>query len=197
MEHVHDEMPRAPGDPELIARVAQGDREALGELVLCHRAALHRYLRGITRSAADAEDALQRTFVAVWKGAGTFGGLASARAWLLTIARNEAYRQNRRRREEPTESETLAALGARAGWGHDSPHDLLEGAEARARLRAALDRLGEDDREVIVLRDLEGLSGEEAAQVLGLGLAAQKSRLHRARLRLMALLKEERHAVRA
>lgn len=197
MEHVRGEATGSAGDSELIARVSSGDRSAFTELVKRHQAALHRYLRTLVRSDADAEDALQRAFLGVWRGAGTFSGAASPRTWLFTVARNAAFRQTRARREDATDPETLAELGAKAGWGADSPLELLEGSEARARLRAALAALPSEDREVIVLRDLEGLSGEEAAAVLGSTLAAAKSRLHRARLRLMAVLKEESHETRA
>ncbi|MBI3207008.1 MAG: sigma-70 family RNA polymerase sigma factor [Myxococcales bacterium] len=191
MDHLLGEATRSAGDAELIARAASGDRAAFTELVERHRAAVHRYARSLTKNDADAEDALQRTFLAVWRSAATFRGPASARSWLFTVARNAALRQARPRREDATEPEALAELGARAGWGTDSPHALLEGAEVRARLGAALARLDADDREVIVLRDLEGLSGDEASSVLGLSLSALKSRLHRARLRLMASLQEE------
>lgn len=197
MEHVLGEASGSSGDAELIARVAHGDRSAFTTLVKRHQAAIHRYVRALTKSDADAGDALQRAFLGVWRGAGTFSGLASARAWLFTAARNAAFRQTRRRREDATDPETLAELGAKAGWGAESPLELLESGEARSRLHAALSALPSEDREVILLRDLEGFSGEEAAGMLGVTLAALKSRLHRARLRLMAVLKEDPHETRA
>ena len=83
----------------------------------------------------------------------------------------------------------LPELGEAAGWGSESPEAEVLRAERRARLARALDALAPEDREVLVLRDLEELTGEETAAALGLSLAAMKSRLHRARLRLAAQLR--------
>ena len=77
-----------------------------------------------------------------------------------------------------------------AGWGTEPPDALFERLEDRASLERALGDLAPADREVLVLRDLEELSGDETAAVLGITLRAMKSRLHRARLRLAAALKE-------
>ena len=85
----------------------------------------------------------------------------------------------------------LDALGESAGFGCEevTPAALAAVVEERALLSAALDDLNPRDREVILLRDVEGLSGAEVAAVLGVNLAAQKSRLHRARLRLAAAVR--------
>lgn len=182
----------AEGDRELIRRTAAGDREAFDSLIERHQAAVHRYIRSIVRQPASAEDALQETFLAAWRAAGSFRGEAGARPWLLAIARHASARQFRRRAGEPQETVPLDELGRRAGWGADeNPEALAMRRERQRTLSDALDALAPEDREVIVLRDLEGLSGEEAARVLGLELAALKSRLHRARLRFAARLREE------
>lgn len=80
-------------------------------------------------------------------------------------------------------------LGLEAGWGSDNPEALAIAAERRDTLRRALHGLSPGDREVLVLRDIEGLRGPEAAEVLGIGERALKSRLHRARLRLAVSLR--------
>jgi RNA polymerase sigma-70 factor (ECF subfamily) len=77
-------------------------------------------------------------------------------------------------------------LGLEAGWGHELPEQALGRAEESECLAEALASLGAADREILVLRDLESLPGESVAELLGLGLPAMKSRLHRARLRLLA-----------
>ena len=154
-----------------------------------HLGAVHRFLLSLGADADDAEDALQESFVAAWRSAGDFRGAASARSWLFTIARNALRRQHRRRVGEPTALESLESLGGRAGWGSTAAFD---GAfEAREELRWALRQLPAEEGEVVVLRDLEGFSGNETAEALGLSLAAVKSRLHRGRLRLMSLLRED------
>lgn len=179
---------RELNDAALMARVATGDRAAQGELVHRHQAAVLRYTRALCRDEAQAEDALQQTFLDALKGARTWSGQASLRGWLLTLARNAVYRGARRRVGEPTSFVPLEELGLRAGWGAD-PAARTAQAHDRARLLRALDRLAPASREVLVLRELEGFTGPETAARLGIGLAATKSRLHRARLELAAALR--------
>ena len=180
-----------------LLRIAAGDRGAFAALVESQWAPLFRFLDGVARDRAAAEDALQDAFVSVWKNAGTFRGEASGRTWLYTVARNALHRRHRRRADRPGAAEpldTLEELGAAAGWGDPSSEDrVLSALDDRDRVHRALRRLSGDDREVVVLLDVEELSAKEAAEALGIGLAALKSRLHRARLRLVAeLQKEER-----
>ena len=133
---------------------------------------------------ADAEDALQEAFVAAWRGAGGFRGGASARGWLFTIGRHALLRLRRTRVDEPDTLVPLDALGLEAGWGAEPP--AAHEPDGDGLLGQALAQLAPAEREMIVLRDLEGFSGEEAAELTGLTLAAMKTRLHRARLRLVA-----------
>jgi RNA polymerase sigma-70 factor (ECF subfamily) len=177
-------------DRELMRRAAAGDRAAFDVIVRRHQAAVYRFARAATRSREAAEDLLQETFLAAWRAAASYRAEASLRTWLLTIARHAAWRERDRRGREPVDAHPVDVLGLQAGWGQVDPEDLAMSAERRARLAAALDRLDPDDRTVIVLRDLEELTGEEAAAVLGIGVAAMKSRLHRARLRLAAELRK-------
>ena len=179
-------------DVELLAAVKAGDRDAFTRLAERHQASLYRYVRSISRTDADAEDALQKTLVAVWKSAATYAQRSSVRAWMLTIGRNAALRAGRSR-EDATDIEPLADLGRRAGWGADNPETLLLQLQRQEVLARALEALPEPDRELLILRDLEGLTGDEAAEVSGLSLAAMKSRLHRARLKLLAQITEEQN----
>lgn len=177
-------------DEESLFRTAAGERGAFDAIVSRHRAAVYRLARAATRSDAAAEDVLQETFLAAYRGAGSHRGDASVRTWLLTIARNAAFHHRRKEDRHDPDEPTLWELGARAGWGSEDPETIARRAEKREALEAALRALSPEDREVIVLRELEELSGEETAEVLGLGLPAMKSRLHRARLRLAAALRE-------
>lgn len=186
-----------PGkDSELIAQAARGDSHALGRLVDEHEAAVFRYALSLLRNRADAEEVLQETFLALMRGAGEFRGEATLRTWLLTVARNAAWRLRKRAAKRAEEPIDLDALGCAAGWGSEDPESLAVRAESERNLRAALDRLGDEEREMIVLRDLEGLSGAEAAELVGLSLPAMKSRLHRARLHLAAELRDLRGGAR-
>jgi RNA polymerase sigma-70 factor (ECF subfamily) len=176
-----------PDDRRLLLAASLGDRGAFERFVQRHEAAVFRLLRTSAAGEADAEDALQEAFVAAWKGAGGYRGGASARGWILTIARNALSRSHRRRVGEPATFEPLDALGLEAGWGRD---DALEGLARREVLDRAMGTLGEEEREVLVLRELEDLPGEEVAEMLGISVPAMKSRLHRARLRFLAALRE-------
>lgn len=180
------------GDRELIERTAAGDRAAFTALVERWRDPVFRYLRSILPNDAAAEDALQETFLAVYRGAGSFRGEGSAKGWVFAVARRWAARQRRRRVGEPAWTEPLDGLGAAAGWGDQrSPEQLASALEDRTRVRVALDALSPDDREVIVLKDLEQLTNAEVGELLDLSVPAVKSRVHRARLRLMAELRRE------
>ncbi len=179
-------MTEAPGeldDAALVRRCALGQRAAFDLLVARHGGALHRFARSQCAAPRDAEDALQDGLLAAWRGAGGFRGDASVRTWLFQVVLHACRRRGRRRAGEPDrhepmdEAEALAAEEA----GPDARAEARQ--EARA-LAEALAGLPEEAREVLLLRDVEGLSGEEAAAVLGLGLPAMKSRLHRARLEL-------------
>ena len=150
-------------DRTLLGAAGDGDAEAFRHFVARHQDAAYRLI-----------------------GA-SFRGTGSARGWILTIARNTARRLHRRRAGEPPVFDDLEILGWLAGWG--DPGAYLERHARRDLLERAFDELDPDDREVLVLRELEGLTGEEVAGALGLTVAAMKSRLHRARLRLVAALR--------
>jgi RNA polymerase sigma-70 factor, ECF subfamily len=184
----------------LLTRSAQGDRQAFADLAEQLQGPLFRYLRSLVRSDEVAEDALQEVLVGVWRGAGHYRGESSARAWVFSLARRQAARTWRRRVGEPADplpidgsdgSAPIEVLGQAAGFASDDPESLVSRAEDRHHLQSALERLSPADREVLVLRDVEGLTGPEAAEVLGVELAALKTRVHRARLRLMAELRAE------
>jgi RNA polymerase sigma-70 factor (ECF subfamily) len=178
-------------DVDLLSRSATGDREAFDEIVRRHHASVFRLARLLVARPDQAEDVLQQTFLSAWQGADGFRGEASARTWLLTITRNTALRVRERTAREPLAETSIDQLGLQAGWGGPDPEALALAAEQRERLVAAFGGLSAEEREVITLRDLEGLSGEATADLLGLGVPAMKSRLHRARMRLAARLKSE------
>lgn len=178
-------------DRTLIERSASGDTDAFEALVRRHQASVHRFLLTVAEEEAEAQDALQECFVAAWRSAGTFSGNGSARGWLFTIARNAVNRAHRRRAGEPSSFEPLEALGARAGWGTPfNPDAELDRLAAREQVQRAMKALTSEEREVLTLRDLEGFSGGEVAEMLSITVPAMKSRLHRARLKLVAEIEE-------
>ena len=177
-------------DRDLVDRIAHGDRAALGQLVARHEAMVFRYARSLARTPEAAEDGMQQAFLDVLRGAGSFEGTGTVRSWLLTLTRHAVYRGARKRAGEPARFVELAEVATVAGWGED-PEALVSRAHDQERLRGALSVLRPESHEILRLRDIEGLSGAEAAEVLGLSVAAMKSRLHRARLELAAVLREE------
>lgn len=186
-------MTHFDADAELCRRAAEGDRQAMDALVVAYRGPLYRFARRLTRDDALAEDVLQETFLTALRKVGTWRGEGSCRGWLFSIARTQALMARRRGAvgEAMEDERALPELGLSAGWGAAmDPEALAARLEEQALLERALEGLGPKEREVIALRDLEGLSGEETAQVLGLSLAAMKSRLHRARLELLAAVKK-------
>jgi RNA polymerase sigma-70 factor, ECF subfamily len=189
---VPDEDPHLLSDADALRRTASGDAAAFEAVVDRHESAVLRYLRALTDDADRAEDMLQETFIAAWRGAGSFRGSDSARGWLLTIARHALHRHVRRHAGEPRRFEPLESLAVDAGWG-DAGDKLGRLLDAREIVAIGFAGLSAEDREILVLRDLEEFSGEEVGSMLGLTLAAVKSRLHRARLRFIGNLKGGRH----
>ena len=185
-----DEALTEPDDHDLITRTALGDRAAFSTLVVRHQRAVYRVARALTGSDDAAEDILQETFLSALRGASGYRGEASVVSWLYAIARHAASRRGRRANQVPHEPASLEALGAAAGWGQVDVEAAAVLAEDRQRLARALELLPADEREVLVMRDLEELSGDEAATALGVSVAAMKSRLHRARLHLAAYLRQ-------
>ena len=179
-------------DEELIRRTAVGDQAAFHTLVERHRPAVFQLLRLLSSTRQDAEDIVQDTFLAVYRYAGQFRGEASFRTWLFRIARNAAYQARVRSAKQSECLGYLFAIGLHSGWTSEDPEQLAIRAETRRTLNRMLSTLDHEDREVIMLRDVVGLSGDDTARNLGISLAAMKSRLHRARMRLIAGLKNGR-----
>jgi RNA polymerase sigma-70 factor (ECF subfamily) len=176
------------GDRELIERVAAGDGAAFAVIVRRYGPSLRRLARALT-SDATADDVLQEALLDAFRHAGGYRADGSVRAWLFTLTRHRAFHQRERTRAAEIPDSPLLELGLAAGFG-ERPERVAERLEQRDALAVGLGRLAPEEREVLLLRDVEGLSGEEAAAVLGLEITAMKSRLHRARLRLMGALRE-------
>ncbi len=169
---------------------ASGDRASYNEFVARHQAALFRYTKAISDSPSEAEEALQQAFVSAWLGAGSFRGPGNARGWLFRIARNAGHKMHRLRAGQPSEHESLEELGCQAGWNAGLP-PLSEQIADRQWVSQALATLPLGDQEILLLVEVEGFSLSESAETLNLSLPAIKSRLHRARLRLVASLRKE------
>ena len=172
----------------LIDRARTGDMEAFEELVMRHADRLFATLRSFGLDELEAHEVAQETFLRAWRSLPGFEGRALFFTWLYRIAFNEAQRRLAQRPPAgmlvSSELHPLDGLPDRA----PGPAARAENEELRAALHRALCEIPLELRAPVVLRDVEGLSTREAASVLQLGEAAFKSRLHRGRLALRALL---------
>jgi RNA polymerase sigma-70 factor (ECF subfamily) len=178
--------PRHPLSPDVLA-AATGDDDALAALVRAYHERVHRFGLRVCRDARDTDDAVQEAFTKLATRPDVVRD-QSALSWLMTVVRNTCYRllrPFRRGREEPLSTLVDADDAAVASPEVDA-QTALERWELVAAVHAAIARLDRPYREVLVLRDLEGLSGEDASAALGVPLATMKTRLHRARALLRA-----------
>jgi RNA polymerase sigma-70 factor (ECF subfamily) len=160
-----------------------GDQAAFDVLVRRYSPRLHAVLVRITREPEAARDATQDALLRAWQNIDGFQARSSFFTWLTRIGINEAYRTLRR--NDATSALALDdAVGERIpGWG-DQTDRVFESREFLAAIERALAKLPIEYREAVVLRDVEGLSTSDAANVLDIGEGALKSRLHRGRLAL-------------
>ena len=175
----------------LIRRARAGDQDAFAELVMGHADHVYGALRRFGLDADEADEVAQEVFVRAWRGLSRFEERSQFSTWLYRIAFNEAQRRLSRRptaRAAPDpdrEDDPILALPESPELGPDA--QTLE-REFEVALEEALDQLPADWRTAVVLRDIEGLSTHDAAEIVGVREAAFKSRLHRGRMQLRALL---------
>ena len=188
------------GDLELVERLRGADSSALELLMERYSPRIYRVAFGITRNHAEAEEVVQDVFLTLFRKIDTFEGRAAIGTWLYRVAANAALIKRRGKRVELEVSleDYLPAFrddGHREGdrswvladWSQTPESELLAG-EAREILERAIEQLPEHYRALLVLRDVEELSNEEVAEILGESLSSVKSRLHRARMALREIL---------
>jgi len=175
-------------DRALLERIRRGDAAALRALLTHHAPSVFRFAMNMCRSRDDAEDVAQETLLAAVRGAKDVREVASFTTWLYAVARSFCIKMRRRQKHAPTAFVSVDDSGVELPFAGESPDDAAAARELAAALEDALGGLEEKYREVIVLRDMEGLSASEVAGVLGISVEAVKSRLHRARATVRALL---------
>jgi RNA polymerase sigma-70 factor (ECF subfamily) len=169
-------------DDELLARARAGDADAIEILLTRYEPQIYRFALRMCGDEADARDTLQETMIAALRGLPDFRGDARLSTWLYQIARSFCIKQRRSVRGGEELSPATAAPA------HTEPDARVHAREIGLALAAALHALPPANREAVVLRDVEGLSAEEAAEVAGVEVRALKSRLHRGRVELRAHL---------
>lgn len=174
-------------DGELLARLADGDTSALGTLYERHHEAIRRFAARASGSTTEAEDITHATFLTVAKIAPSFDGRLSCRPWLFGVA---ARTLSHRRRGAGRLSRFLEKLGWTAIGEKNDPRDALEARAERSGLERALDGLTDAKRTVIVMFEIEEMSGEEIAEALSIPVGTVWTRLHAARRELRARMED-------
>jgi RNA polymerase sigma-70 factor (ECF subfamily) len=180
-------MPSADDDLRLMVRVKAGDRDAFASLYARFAGPLFRYLRGLVGRRDAAEDALQETFLRVWRAAPDYEPSAALSTWLFTIARNAGWNVIARERVRPA---------APADRGADPPSpprpgDRLEAEERAGAVRRAVDRLPDGERDVVLLAVFAGLRYAGIARVLDIPEGTVKSRMASAVGKLRGMLRAD------
>lgn len=172
-------------EAELVRAAQAGSPEAVEALLSRHERSIYRFGLRMCGDEESAREVLQETLLAAFKNLRSFKGEAAVSTWLYQIARSFCIKARRRGVGEPASLGSLESPEVRGiAAGEATPDASAQAHEIGETLGAALSTLPVAQREVIVLRDVEGLSAEEAATVLGIEVGALKSRLHRARLEL-------------
>ncbi len=179
-----------------VEALRAGDRAAFARLVELYADPLYNLVLKLTGNEQEAEDALQETFMSAYKSIGSFEARSKLSTWLYRIAYNAALMRRRKKQPDTVSIEEPVTLDSGDiiprqffDWCCLPERDLLSSESAQV-MDEAIQLLPDTLKEVFVLRDLEGLSTQEAGEVLGLSEAAVKSRLHRARLFLREQLSE-------
>jgi RNA polymerase sigma-70 factor (ECF subfamily) len=186
-------------DFRLVSLAQQGDMRAYDELVIRHRGKIYAMIRNMVRNDADAWDLSQDVFIKAWKALPRFQARARFSTWLFRISHNVVYDWVRKRKIESSgelndeifdrDSIDLSARTAPALV--ESPDDALSNTELRGKISEALEKLSPEHREVVMLKDVQGLAYKEIAEVMDCTIGTVMSRLFYARKKLQTLLKDE------
>ncbi|MEU9717675.1 RNA polymerase sigma factor [Streptomyces sp. NPDC047976] len=175
-------------DDRLIKAAQDGDVTSLTTVVLESQPHVRKFALSLCSSPQDAEDAAQEALIILYRKIGTLRATGALASWMFRIVRNECLRQVRllvpRNDDGPDAPDTSAQPSAEEA--------VLRGLEAE-RIAAAVSALPRDQRQVLIMRDVQGLPGKAVADALGLSTAAMKSRLHRARATLRLSLAQTTH----
>lgn len=189
-------------DFRLVALAQQGDTLAYDALVTRHRGKIFAMIRNMIHQEADAWDLSQEVFIKAWNALPKFEAKARFSTWLYRIAHNSVYDWVRKRKidsagelnDEIFERERIDSGSYTTPSGGESPAETMAYGELRVKIEVALGKLSADHREVVILKDVQGLSYKEIAEAMSCSLGTVMSRLFYARQKLQTLLKDEYEA---
>lgn len=172
-------------DSQLVQSAQQGDPAAFGNLVQRYQQPLLRAMLPVTENHEEAQDIVQEAFIQAYRNLGSFRGDSAFFTWIYRIAFNLAKARHRKQRPLSIDTSSLSMPSK-----EPSAEQKFESSEFRTILRTAIAELSIDHQHVIILRELEELDYDEIAQRLDLSVGTVRSRLHRARAQLRALLQQ-------
>lgn len=195
-----DDVTADPDDDlRLVALAQQGDLGCYDALVTRHRGKIFAMIRNMIHQEADAWDLSQEVFIKAWNALPRFEARARFSTWLYRIAHNVVYDWTRKRKiesagefnDEIFEREQIDSGSFTTPSGGESPDETMASGELREKIEAALGKLSAEHREVVVLKDVQGLSYKEIAVVMDCSIGTVMSRLFYARQKLQTMLKHE------
>ncbi len=186
-------------DFRLVALAQQGDMHAYDVLVTRHRGRIFAMIRNMIHQEADAWDLSQEVFIKAWHALPKFEAKARFSTWIYRIAHTVVYDWARKRKiesagelnDEIFERERIDSASFTTPSGGESPADTMAHGELRMKIQIALGKLSPEHREVVLLKDVQGLSYKEIAEAMSSTMGTVMSRLFYARQKLQALLKDE------
>lgn len=174
------------GDKELIRRIASRDQSAMSALYARHHVRLYRYLVRLVRNEAVAEELMNEVFLESWRKADRFEGRSAVSTWLIAIAHNRAVSVMRKRGEEAIDDTVVAQLADE----DDTPEVVSQKRSKAEVMRACMEQLSADHREIIDLVYYHDKSILEAAEIIGIPENTVKTRMFYARKKLAELMRE-------
>ncbi len=186
-------------DFRLVALAQQGDLGSYDELVTRHRGKIFAMIRNMIHQEADAWDLSQEVFIKAWNALPRFEARARFSTWLYRIAHNVVYDWVRKRKiesagelnDELFDRERIDSSSFTTPAGGESPDETMAHGELREKIEEALGKLSAEHREVVILKDVQGLAYKEIAEVMECSIGTVMSRLYYARQKLQTMLKHE------
>lgn len=185
-----EEHNNAVENEELIGRAKNGDMSAFEQLILAHEKIVYNVALRTLNNIEDAKDISQEVFIKAFRSIEKFDGRSSFSTWIYRITMNTCIDEVRRRKGKSTVSFEEEMDAEEGSWKQqyadpgDTPEEKALRVEEQGEILTALNQISEEHKTVIILRDVQGLSYDEIAEITGLTLGTVKSRISRARIQL-------------